>query len=147
MSHLKKNTSDFNEPDAFDIFLKQKIQSAETGIPVELEECFMEKLNDISPEAPGKNNANLYYLGALAAAASILLAVLLLFPGVFEKSEIILAADDTIVFVDSASVEGMPANTYIVNQAPDTTIVWVEKIPVMAQSNDLSKDLTNDSIK
>ena len=75
-------------------------------------------------------------MGALATAASFLLAVFLLVSVLFYKTPVTTNVEEDEVFIDSASVEGMPANTYIINSKdPYMTIVWIEKATVMAKLN------------
>lgn len=137
-----------------DKIIKQKIQSVERDIPGGLEERIQTKLEQIyaAPGSldnfmPGKEKKTLLFVGALATAASLLLAVLLLitaFPSLFHPERpaapggvlgVMGGAEDG-AFVDSARVEGVPADTIIIDQKdPDMTIIWIEKTPIMAKNS------------
>lgn len=117
----------------FDDELKKRVQAVEQDIPTELEKTFMEKLDGLSPEK--KKRTLRRFPGTIAAAASLLLAVLLAVTLLFRPAQAPAAAEK-YVFIDYATVEGQPAATYIVNQQdPDMTIVWIEKNPVVAMNN------------
>jgi negative regulator of sigma E activity len=131
--------------------IKQWVQSVERDIPLELEDSIMKELGQIAStpaslpdhihHIPLKNKRPLLLVGTLAAAASLLLAVILLvtaFPSLFHRERAAasgnVAADG--VFVDSAQVEGVSADTFIIDQKdPDMTIVWLEKAPIIAKNN------------
>ncbi len=117
--------------------IKKRVQAVELDIPNDLEKKFMKELNHMSvtPGLPHTKKRSLFFMGALATAASFLLAAFLLVSTLFYKTPTPNNVEDE-VFIDSASVEGMPANTYIINSKdPDMTIVWIEKAPVMAKLN------------
>lgn len=131
-----------------DKIIKQKIQSVERDIPGGLEERIQTKLEQIyaAPGSldnfmPGKEKKTLLFVGALATAASLLLVVLLLvtaFPSLFQRER--AAASGNVVedgvFVDSAQVEGVSADTFIIDQKdPDMTIVWLEKAPITTKKS------------
>jgi hypothetical protein len=117
--------------------IKKRVQAVESDIPNDLEKKFMKELGHISmtPGLPNRKKRSLFFMGALATAASLLLAAFLLVSTLFHKTPIPKHVEDD-VFIESASVEGMPANTYIINaKDPDMTIVWIEKTPVLAKLN------------
>lgn len=128
--------------------IKQRVQAVEQDIPRELEESIMKELEQIaSTPGPlpdfmsGTKKKTLLYVGALATAASLLLVVLLLvtaFPSLFQRER--AAASGNVVedgvFVDSAQVEGVSADTFIIDQKdPDMTIVWLEKAPITTKKS------------
>lgn len=127
-----------------DLEIKQRVQAVERDIPGELEEVIMKELEQIAmtpgplPDfMPGKEKKTFLFVGTLAAAASVLLAALLLvtaFPSLYHRGRVAAAtpggAEEDGVFVDFARVEGMPADTFIIEQKdPQMTIVWIEKAP------------------
>lgn len=136
MTHEKKINRDF---ETIDNEIKKGVQAVELDIPRDVEERFMEALERVSatPGPPRREKKNLIYMGALATAASILLAAFLLVPALFRQTPVTMdtktTAEELEVFVDYARVEGMPANTYIINQQ-EMTIVWFEKAPLMAKN-------------
>ena len=111
----------------FDREIRKRVQTLEQEIPRELENDFLEKLDGIVPVLPQVQRSRFFYYGALATAASILLAILfLLLPSLHRP---LPHADSQEVWVQSAQVEGQPASTIIIaSQDPDCTIVWLEKI-------------------
>lgn len=132
--------------------IMQRVQAVERDIPGELETTIMKELGQIDM-TPGPlpdhmrrtqlmEKKTLLYVGALATAASLLLAVLLLvtaFPSLFQRERVATVTPGVVeedgVFVD-ARVEGMPADTFIIDQKdPEMTIVWIEKTPLMAKNN------------
>ncbi len=138
--------------------IKKRVQAVERDIPGELEATIMKELGQIDM-TPGPlpdymrdmyhmchtqrmEKKTLLFVGALATAASLLLAVLLLvttFPSLFQRERVATATPGVVeedgVFVD-ARVEGMPADTFIIDQKdPEMTIVWIEKTPLMAKNN------------
>jgi anion-transporting ArsA/GET3 family ATPase len=116
--------------------IKKRVQATEHDIPVDLEKKFMQELNRMASGAGIKEKRRILSSRALAVAASILLAVFLLVPRFFYKTTEPQSTYEDEVSIDYALVDGIPADTYIVNQQdPDLTIVWVEKAPVMAQKN------------
>lgn len=116
----------------FDEEIKKRVRALEQDIPPGLEETFMEKLDGLSPV---KMRTLRVPRGALAAAASLLIVVLLAVTLLFRPAQAPAAVEQD-VFIDYATVEGQPATTYIVNQQdPDMTIVWIEKVPVVAMNN------------
>jgi hypothetical protein len=117
--------------------IKKRVQAVESDIPGDLEKKFIKELDHISmaPGLPNTKKRSLFFMGALATAASFLLAAFLLVSILFQKTPAANKVEPD-VFVESASLEGMPANTYIINaKDPDMTIVWIEKAPVMAKLN------------
>ena len=119
--------------------IKKRVQAVESDIPDDLEKTFMKELSRLSmaSEPPARRRRrSLLFMGALATAASFLLAAFLLVSTLFHKAPTPNNVEDDEVFIASASVEGMPANTYIINSKdPDMTIVWIEKAPVIAKLN------------
>lgn len=119
--------------------IKKRVQSVETGIPEELEKTLMKELQqlDMAIATPPRAEKEIRFLrGSLAAAASVLVAALLLvalFPSLFRQTHVATTGvpEEDCAFVDSARVEGIPADTIIITQKdPDMTIVWVEKAPL-----------------
>ena len=118
--------------------IKKRVQAVGLDIPNDLEKKFMKELNHMSviPGLPHTKKRSLFIMGALATAASFLLAVFLSVSLLFYKTPVINNVEEDEVFIDSTSVEGMPANTYIINSKnPNMTIVWIEKAPVIAKLN------------
>lgn len=118
--------------------IKKRVQAVESDIPNDLEKKFIKELNHMSvtPGLPHTKKRSLFFMGALATAASFLLAAFLLVSTLFHKAPTPNNVEEDEVFIDSASVEGMPANTYIIDSKdPDMTVVWIEKAPVMAKLN------------
>ncbi len=118
--------------------IKKRVQAVESDIPDDLEKKFMKELSRLSmaSESPTRRRRSLLFMGALATAASFLLAAFLLVSTLFHKPPPPNNVEEDEVFIDFASVEGMPANTYIINtKDPDMTIIWIEKAPVMAKLN------------
>jgi len=118
--------------------IKKRVQAVESDIPDALEKTFMKELSRMSmaSESPARRKRSLLFVGALATAASFLLAAFLLVSTLFHKAPTPNNVEEDMVFIDSASVEGMPANTYIINtKDPDMTIIWIEKAPVIAKLN------------
>ncbi len=136
MTHEKKINRDF---ETIDNEIKKRVQAVELDIPRDVEERFMEALEHVSvtPGPPRREKKNLIYMGALATAASILLAVFLLVPALFRQTPLTVdtktTAEEEQVFVDYVRVEGMPANTFIINQQ-EMIIVWCEKAQLMAKN-------------
>jgi hypothetical protein len=118
--------------------IKKRVQAVESDIPGDLEKTFMKELSRLSMASgpPARRRRSLLFMGALATAASFLLAAFLLVSTLFHKTPTPNSVEEDEVFIASASVEGMPANTYIINSKdPDMTIVWIEKAPVIAKLN------------
>jgi hypothetical protein len=132
--------------------IKKRVQAVEQDIPGELEDSIMKELGQIAM-TPGPlpthmrhtqlmEKKTLLYVGTLAAAASVLLAALLLvtvFPSLLHRERIAAATPGFVeedgIFVD-ARVEGMPADIFIIDQKdPDMIIVWIEKAPIRAKKN------------
>jgi len=116
--------------------IKKRVRALEQDIPAGLEETFLEKL-DQKPDSlsPVTQRPRRVSPGALAAAASLLIVVLLAVTLLFRPAQAPAAVEQD-VFIDYATVEGQPATTYIVNRHdPDMTIVWIEKVPVVAMNN------------
>lgn len=111
----------------FDRGIKKRVQALDSDIPLELEAAFLEKLEKIVPEKSHRCRQYLVYYGVLAAAATIILAVLLfIFPLFYQQIDQVEAGE---VWIHAARVEGQPAYTFIINQKdPEMTIVWIEKI-------------------
>ncbi|MCP4214208.1 MAG: hypothetical protein GY765_06105 [bacterium] len=118
-----------------DARIKAGVQSYESDIPMNVEAAFMKELERIAPEVTSgkhRHKRRTMVWGALATAASILLAALLLFSPLFKNTPIPpLQGSDTVeegVFVDSVSIDGAPADTYIVDSGDSNmTIVWAER--------------------
>jgi len=109
--------------------IKKRVQAVERDIPPDLETSFLEKIEEITPGKSPPGKQPLVYYGVLAAAASVLLAVLLLLSPLFHRQGETFTIEAEEVWVQDARVEGEPASTYIVKQKdPDITIFWVEKI-------------------
>jgi hypothetical protein len=132
--------------ESMDKEIKQRVQAVERDIPVELEESIMKELEqiDMTPgplPIPLMGKKTLLYVGALTAAASLLLAVILLvtaFPSLVQRERAAASRDvvEDGVFVDSAQVEGVSADTFIIDQKdPDMTIVWLEKAPMTTKKS------------
>ncbi|MCP5105312.1 MAG: hypothetical protein GY950_18130 [bacterium] len=133
MKPTKNNVENFD----LDLEIKKRVQAVELDVPRDLEEEFMKELAGMTPELPPKRR-NLVYMGALATAATFLLAVFLLVTVFFDKTPVQVnrGVEEEEVFVDFARVEGVPANTYIVNQQdPDITIVWIEKAQLLTKNH------------
>ncbi len=107
--------------------IRKRVQALEQEIPQEVENSFLEKLDGIVPGLPQVHRSRFFYYGALATAASILLAILfLLLPSLHRP---LPHAGSQDVWVQSAQVDGQPASTIIIaSQDPDCTIIWLEKI-------------------
>lgn len=115
----------------FDREVMERVQSVERDIPPDLVKNFMEEFNTIIPEKErhhARRRPFFYYRG-LAAAAAVILAVSLFVFYFIHQSPDTHTAEAEEVWVQSALVEGEPANTVVVNTIdPDITIVWVEKV-------------------
>jgi hypothetical protein len=131
----------------FDNKLKKKVRMLETDIPQELEERVLNEINRLStfsgistsPAFPRSRGKTRVYLGVLAAAASLFLAVLLAITVLFRPSSGPVVVERE-VSIDFAEVEGQPANTYIVSeQNPEITIIWFEKAPMVSMDTNLNK--------
>ena len=112
----------------FDREIKKHVQAVESDIPPALEKAFLEKLDKILPGKIRTRESRFVYYGVMAAAASILLAMLLFLFPIFHHQAEIAAVDAHAVWVQDARVEGVPASPFIINpKDPDITIIWVEK--------------------
>ncbi|NIM15467.1 MAG: hypothetical protein GTO45_26115 [Candidatus Aminicenantes bacterium] len=115
----------------FDREVMKRVQAVEHDIPPDLERTFLEEFKTIIPEKErrrGRRRPVVYY-GGLAAAAAVLLAAFLFVFYFIHRSPDTFTAEAEEVWVQSALVEGEPANTVVVNTTnPDITIVWVEKV-------------------
>ena len=132
--------------------IKKRVQAVERDIPGELEDSIMKELEQIAMtpgplpsdirHIPLMEKKTFLFVGTLAAAASLLLAALLLvtaFPSLFQRGRVAAATPGVVeedgIFVD-ARVEGMPADTFIIDQKdPDMIIVWIEKAPIRAKKS------------
>lgn len=132
--------------------IKKRVRAVERDIPGELEDSIMKELGQIDMtlgplpshmrHTPRNEKKTLLSVGALAAAASLLLAVLLLvtvFPSLSHRGRVATTTPEVVeedgIFVD-ARVEGMPADTFIIDQKdPDMIIVWIEKAPKTAKKS------------
>lgn len=122
--------------------IKKRVQATEQDIPVDLELKFMEELNRMAPGPHAGEKHRFLSRRALAVAASILLAAFLLVTTLLHKTPVNNPAAEEDVSIDYALVDGMPADTYIVNrQDPDITIVWVEKAPALAHTTQKNDDV------
>jgi hypothetical protein len=108
--------------------IKKRVRAVESDIPPALEKAFLEKLEGIEPGKIRPREKRFVYYGVLAAAASLLLAVLLLLFPLFHQQIENGTADAQEVLIQDPRVEGVPASTFIINpKDPDITIIWVEK--------------------
>lgn len=115
----------------FDREVMKRVQAVERDIPPDLERTFLEEFNTIIPEKESRRARRrpVFYYGGLAAAAAVLLAAFLFVFYFIHQSPDTFTAEAEEVWVQSALVEGEPANTVVVNTTdPDITIVWVEKV-------------------
>jgi hypothetical protein len=115
----------------FDREVMKRVQAVERDIPPDLERTFLEEFNTVIPEKErGRSRGRpVVYYGGLAAAAAVLLAAFLFVFSFIHQSPDRFTAGAEEVWVQSALVEGEPANTVVVNTTdPDITIVWVEKV-------------------
>ncbi len=115
----------------FDREIMKRVQAVEHDVPPDLERRFLEEFNAVIPgkEKRRVGGRPVVYYGGLAAAAVLLLAVFLFVFYFFHQSPARFTAEADEVWVQSALVEGEPANTVVVNTTdPDITIVWVEKM-------------------
>lgn len=122
--------------------IKKRVQAVEQDIPADLEKKFTEELDHMAPGSRGREKRRFLSARTLAAAASILLVVFLLVPMLFRKAPITGPAGEEEVSIDYALVDGVPADTYIINpQNSDLTIVWIEKAPLLAQKAQEDNDV------
>jgi len=129
-----------------DLEIKRHIQALEKDIPKGIEDAFLEKIREPIPLKSELRDSfpahrRWYYYGALATAATILLAILLFLYTLFNNRINTAKADE--VRVQSAYIENQPADIYVVNpKESEIVIVWIEKMN--NKKTDNKKEVSNE---
>jgi hypothetical protein len=123
----------------FERTLMNKVQALDSDIPIELEDSFLEKLEEITPANAPNRRRPMFLYGSIASASAVLIAVWLSIAPLFDyKIDIVEAGE---VVVQDAFLEDQPANVVVVNPSdPEMTIVWLEKI-----DTDIDQDNSNET--